>query len=100
MATVLCLKGRNPTADPFRMDRFRLYLTRHLKIFLIYAPNLKFIFYYLLSYGCYRHTDTFFFHYLGVLTQQLNGHQHVNTTTPKAQTNKRPERVVKQIETK
>ena len=61
MATVLCLKGRNPTADPFRMDRFRLYLTRHLKIFLIYAPNLKFIFYYLLSYGCYRHTDTFFF---------------------------------------
>jgi hypothetical protein len=45
-------------------------------------------------------TQTHFFHYLTVLTRQLNGQEHVNTTTPKAQTNKRPERVVKQIETK
>jgi hypothetical protein len=63
------------------------------------ARILKFPFYYLLSYGCYRHADTFFY-YLGALTRQLDGHQHVNTTTPEAKTNKRPEIVVKQIATK
>jgi hypothetical protein len=45
-------------------------------------------------------TQTLFFYYFGVLNRQLNDHQHVGTTTPKAQTNKRPERVVKQIEMK
>jgi hypothetical protein len=45
-------------------------------------------------------TQKHFLHNLGVLSRQLNGHQHFSTTTPKAQTNKRPEKVVKQIKMK
>jgi hypothetical protein len=41
MATVVCVRGRNPMPDPFLVDRFRLYLARHLKIFLILRPNFE-----------------------------------------------------------
>jgi hypothetical protein len=41
MATVVCLSGRNPMPDPFRVYRFRLNLARHLKIFLILRPKFE-----------------------------------------------------------
>ena len=92
MATVVCLrsvitpKGRNPMPNPFRVHRFRLYLAHILKIFRILRPKFEVSVQFseeLWLLQAHRHT---FFHYLGVLTRQLNSHQRVSTTTPKAQT--------------
>jgi len=65
--------------DPFRVDRFHLYLAHHLKIFRILRPKFKVP----VQFSEELWLQTHFFHYLGVLTRQLNGHQHVSTTTPK-----------------